>query len=349
MNPAPYTKLLILFLLTFSFTCQAELFSFEQRIPSHPSLGPNELAVIINKADPLSATLGEYYVAKRRIPKENVIYVSFPPGDKIMSRQQFASIKSHVDEVTPYNVQAYALTWIAPFRVDCMSITTAFAMGFDPEFCAKGCEPTKKNPYFNSLSHRPWADYRMRPTMSIAATSLKNGIDLIKRGVAADFSYPSGTAYLVSTTDKNRNVRSNFYPLLRKRLDPVFAIEQIRTNALKNKKDVLFYITGLKKVKKLETLHFHPGAIADHLTSAGGILTGSAQMSSLRWLEAGATGSYGAVVEPCNFVQKFPHPIVVMQHYLNGDTLIEAYWKSVAWPGQGIFIGEPLAKPFSLF
>ncbi len=72
-------------------------------------------------------------------------------------------------------------------------------------------------------------------------------------------------------------------------------------------------------------------------------------MSALRWLEAGATGSYGAVVEPCNFPQKFPHPTVLMQHYLNGDTLIEAYWKSVAWPGQGIFIGEPLAKPFSLF
>jgi hypothetical protein len=26
--------------------------------------------------------------------------------------------------------------------------------------------------------------------------------------------------------------------------------------------------------------------------------------------------------------------------------LIEAYWKSVRMPGQGIFIGEPLARPF---
>ena len=25
---------------------------------------------------------------------------------------------------------------------------------------------------------------------------------------------------------------------------------------------------------------------------------------------------------------------------------IEAYWKSVAWPGQGVFIGEPLARPY---
>ena len=29
-----------------------------------------------------------------------------------------------------------------------------------------------------------------------------------------------------------------------------------------------------------------------------------------------------------------------------GETLIEAYWKSVLMPGQGIFIGEPLAAPW---
>jgi uncharacterized protein (TIGR03790 family) len=90
-----------------------------------------------------------------------------------------------------------------------------------------------------------------------------------------------------------------------------------------------------------------PGAVADHLTSAGGVLTGSKQMSSIEWLKAGATGSYGAVIEPCNFVQKFPHPGIMMHYYIRGNSLIEAYWKSVAWPGQGIFIGEPLAKPFA--
>jgi hypothetical protein len=69
-------------------------------------------------------------------------------------------------------------------------------------------------------------------------------------------------------------------------------------------------------------------------------------MSALRWLEAGATGSYGTVTEPCNFVDKFPRPNIVIDRYLNGETLLEAYWKSVAWPGQGVFIGEPLARPF---
>jgi uncharacterized protein (TIGR03790 family) len=72
----------------------------------------------------------------------------------------------------------------------------------------------------------------------------------------------------------------------------------------------------------------------------------SGQMSSMRWLEAGATGSYGTVVEPCNIVQKFPNLPVVFNHYLQGETLIESYWKSMQMPGQGIFIGEPLAAPF---
>jgi len=53
------------------------------------------------------------------------------------------------------------------------------------------------------------------------------------------------------------------------------------------------------------------------------------------------------VVEPCNFQAKFPLPGVAMAHYLQGETLIEAYWKSVQMPGQGLFIGEPLARPFA--
>ncbi|MGH8742520.1 MAG: TIGR03790 family protein, partial [Burkholderiales bacterium] len=108
--------------------------------------------------------------------------------------------------------------------------------------------------------------------------------------------------------------------------------------------------TGAARVAGLQTLRFLPGAMADHLTSAGGALTGSGsgQMSALRWLEAGATASYGTVVEPCNLPQKFPDPAVAIGRYLAGDTLIEAYWKSVRMPGQGVFVGEPLAAPFAV-
>ncbi|HYQ72953.1 MAG TPA: TIGR03790 family protein, partial [Gammaproteobacteria bacterium] len=165
-------------------------------------------------------------------------------------------------------------------------------------------------------------------------------------GIEADASNPPGTAYLLSTTDKQRNTRARFYPGIRLLQSDRFRVEIIHTNQLQYRDDVMFYFTALARVPEIRTNRFLPGAIADHLTSAGGKLTGSRQMSSLRWLEAGATGSYGTVTEPCNFVQKFPRPNLVIDTYLNGETLLEAYWKSVEWPGQGVFIGEPLATPF---
>ncbi len=76
-------------------------------------------------------------------------------------------------------------------------------------------------------------------------------------------------------------------------------------------------------------------------------MTGSYQMSILDWIKAGTTGSYGAVIEPCNFPEKFSNPGLLMNYYLKGSSLIEAYWKSVEEPGQGVFIGEPLSSPFS--
>ena len=91
-----------------------------------------------------------------------------------------------------------------------------------------------------------------------------------------------------------------------------------------------------------------PGALADHLTSLGGdLLGGHNQGKAWQWIRAGATASHGTVSEPCNHLHKFPHPLWLMGHYAQGSTAIEAYWKSVAWPQQSLFIGEPLAAPFA--
>lgn len=311
------------------------------------SLGPRELAVIVNDADPLSIRIATYYRVQRGIPDENLIHVSFPANSNEMRPEQFAKIKALADAKTPGHIQAYALTWTKPYRVGCMSMTSAFALGFDEKYCASGCKPTQLSPYFNTASKQPFKDFGLRPTMSLAAETIEKAKELIDRGVKSDGSLPRGTGYLMDTSDKARNVRAAHYPEIMNMLGNDVHLERIRADSLVGKSDVLFYFTGLTKVTGLDSLSFLPGAIADHLTSAGGQLTGSSQMSSLRWIEAGATGSYGAVVEPCNFLPKFPHPGIVMERYLAGETLIEAYWKSVAMPGQGIFIGEPLAKPFA--
>jgi uncharacterized protein (TIGR03790 family) len=340
--------LAIAILLSLGVTLQSCFGHSDLAIAPPTSLTAQELAVIVNENDPLSLQIGRYYQQRRGIPDHNMIAIAFPPGQSVLSVNEFKRIKAQVDAKTPANVQAFALTWAAPYRVDCMSITTAFAAGFDQDYCAAGCWATQASPYFNSDSSSPYSDLQLRPTMAIAATSFAQAQALIDRGVASDGTFPQGTAYLMNTTDTARNVRAVVYPSVVTAVGSSFAIQIIKADSLERKPDIMFYFTGLSQVAKITTNQFRPGAIADHLTSVGGALTDSFQMSSLKWLEAGATGSYGAVIEPCNFLQKFPNPRIVMLHYLAGETLLEAYWKSVAWPGQGIFIGEPLARPFGI-
>jgi uncharacterized protein (TIGR03790 family) len=111
----------------------------------------------------------------------------------------------------------------------------------------------------------------------------------------------------------------------------------------------MFYLTGLTQVKQAATNSYLPGAVADSLTSFGGYLpSGNGQMPITTWLQAGLTGSYGTQEEPCNYTQKFPRATVLAARYRKGETLIEAYWKSVQAPGQGLFIGEPLARPWAV-
>lgn len=228
-----------------------------------------------------------------------------------------------------------------------MSVTSAFAFGFDERYCAKGCEPTAASPYFDSPSRAPYTEHGLRPAMLIAAPDLAAARALIARGVAADHTRPTGTAYLVVTDDRQRNQRTRRFGLARGLFDARHRVRILTAPGIVGRSDVTFYFTGTRRVPYLDTLAFRPGALADHLTSSGGVLDGTRQMSVLEWIAAGATGSYGTVVEPCNYPQKFPDPVVAMRHYLAGETLIEAYWKSVAWPGQGVFVGEPLARPYA--
>ncbi len=69
-------------------------------------------------------------------------------------------------------------------------------------------------------------------------------------------------------------------------------------------------------------------------------------MNALQWLEAGSTGSYGIISESYGATQKFPTASQMVPWYFMGRTLMESYWSAVELPGEGIFVGEPLASPF---
>lgn len=306
----------------------------------------DEIAVVYLDGDVLSERIARYYQQQRNIPPENLVAIKFDPSQTVVNPGHFAVQKRAIDAQLGGEIQAYALSWSQPYRVGCMGMTAAFAFGFNNAYCAQGCKPTKLSPYYHSASIAPYRDFDMRPAMMLAASNFDNARALIDRGIAADDTQPFGRAFFLKTSDATRSVREVYFDQLKKSFNHVLDIKTLEQNSIQNRGDILFYFTGAKKVEHIETLNYLPGAIADHLTSAGGALTDSSQMSAVRWLEAGASGSYGTAVEPCNLLEKFPNPLITIWHYLRGATLIEAYWKSVAMPGQGNFIGEPLAAPF---
>ena len=318
-------------------------------------LSSKDLGLVMNTADPYSVEVGEFYVHARHLTPEQVLRIELPVK-ATLTPEEFEPLKAAIDAHFGADIQALALAWTTPYAVSCNSITGALALGYDPALCADaapGCAPTRLSPYFNARTARPFSDLKMRPSMLLAAPDVPTAKGMIERGVKADHSLglrgaPPAHAYFTITTDKARSARAPLFPPPVALRGAGVVIHVEKTQALEHVDRVLLYETGATHVGKLDTIGWLPGALADHLTSFGGLLDNkSGQMSALEWISAGATASYGTVSEPCSHPQKFPHPQVLLLNYVQGSTAIEAYWKSVAWPLQGVFVGEPLAAPFA--
>ena len=328
-------------------------------LPNH-GLVASQLGLVVISGDATSEAMATYYQQARGVPAGNIVRVTLPAGAKAnasLDLASFTQLKAAVDAAMPANVQALLLVWRFPAQVTgstcSMSITSAMAFGFDARYCGAGLA-TKASSYYDSESTQPFTDLNMRPTMLLGTDTLDAAKALIDRGVQADGSQPGGTGWLIRTTDGPRSVRyTDFSPL------PSLWSGWLTLNYVDNsmgtasndvitgKTGVMFYFTGLPVTPQLASNSYRPGAVGDSLTSWGGDLAALyGQTPVTDWLTAGLTASYGTVEEPANYTEKFPKASVLMDHYWRGDTLIEAYWKSVQWPGQGLFVGEPLARPW---
>jgi uncharacterized protein (TIGR03790 family) len=327
---------------------------------------PSELAVLINDNDPQSVEVANYYQRARKIPDHNMIHLNFDqgklyPGFTVnhgIDPADFAVLKAEVDQAAGPEIQAFVISWSKPFRIARFnyyptnySITSAFTYGIDADhLTSNDCGAMPVNPYYGSRSTKPYTEYRIRPSMMLAGVNATNVEATIDKGLKADRTLPKGNGWFLKTADKARSAPrdQDFQRTVQSwnRPEALTMTYSVGRSELKNTRDILFYETGSARVGGLNTNTYVPGALADHLTSSGGDLFGTDQMSALRWLEAGVTASYGTVTEPCSFAEKFPAASVLVKNYFVGNTALEAYTKSVRWPAQGVFVGDPLARPF---
>jgi uncharacterized protein (TIGR03790 family) len=326
--------------------------------------------VVVNQNRTNSVQLGNDYCERRGVPPQNMLRltgwsggsISWSPGDFATNllNPLLAMIASRG---LTNQAQFVLLSMDIPYRVmdgtGQNSTTSALFYGFKtngaPVAGIDSCSLPDNSSNSYAYSELPFRQATPNTAatnsflaMMLTDTNLAGAESTLSRGVTADSSYPTQTVYLAKTDDDARNVRFVEFD------NAVFENQVVGNLAVnRNETDSTAFtnlfglMTGLWSFP-LATNEFVPGALGDNLTSFGGfILEGSAgQTTALAFLEAGAAGSYGTVIEPCNYTQKFPDPVDYF-YQARGFSLAEAYYQSVLNPFQGLFVGEPLAAPFA--
>ncbi len=178
--------------------------------------------------------------------------------------------------------------------------------------------------------------------------SVKEIVQYLKRSAAADGTHPDGTVYFMTNNDVRTKTRSPYFKSVAEAIRREGGKAAILEGSVPvGKQDVIGAMTGGAGVRWDAGSRMLPGAICENLTSFGGVLRhGGGQRPLTDFLQHGAAGSSGTVIEPYAIIDKFPHPIIHL-HYRRGCTLAESFYASLGAPYQLLVVGDPLCCPYA--
>ena len=172
---------------------------------------------------------------------------------------------------------------------------------------------------------------------------------MLARAAAADGTRPDGTVYFMKNGNVRSTARDRFFRPAADALDDLDVRAEILAGTLPEyRTDVAGVTVGAARFDWPKSGgRMLPGAIAEHLTSFGGVLDRDARQTTLaEWVRAGAAATGGTVVEPYALASKFPLPFVHL-HSARGLTACEAFGRSIASPYQYLSVGDPLCRPWA--
>jgi uncharacterized protein (TIGR03790 family) len=329
------------------------------------------VVVVVNQNSTNSVQLGNDYCEKRGVPPQNLFRMTTWTGgavswirsefegnlrDPLLAMLAAAGLTNQIEYVL--------LSMDIPYRVQdgdsANSTTSALFYGFKTNTAPPpGIPVTCSLPDYSSnsfaFSEMPFnlakpntAETNGFLTFMLTDDTLAGTETILSRGLAADGSFPTQAVYLEKTSDAARNVRFFSFDnaIFDSRVRGDSSVVRITSDST-SFTNIRGLLTGFANLG-LPANAFVPGAFGDSLTSfAGDLFENTGQSSLLVFLNAGAVASYGTVVEPCNYLQKFPDPLAYF-YQTRGFSLAEAYYQSLLNPYQGVFVGEPLCAPFAL-
>ncbi len=318
--------------------------------------------VIVNQNSTNSCELGNYFCERRQVPPENVLRINWAGGNISWSSGDFQTnlLTPLLDMLAARQltnqIDYVVLSMDIPFQTvydtnKVNSTTSALFYGLKDDTGPNWMDVTNSycasEQIFRQAKPASAPGYSFLTTM-LTAGSLAQAKLLVDQGVASDSTFPAQPVILAKTSDPSRNVRYHEFDNAIFNAQLLGNCALLRTNADSpwGQTNLLGYQTGLASFS-VSPNTFVPGAMADSLTSFGGIIFGpNSQTTLLAFINAGAAGSYGTVTEPSANTQKFPDP----QDYFyqaRGFSLAECYYQSLYAPYQGLIVGEPLAAPFA--
>lgn len=328
--------------------------------------------VVVNQNSTNSVQLANEYCELRGVPPQNVLRLTntWSGGAISCTLDEFQTnlFDPLMDLIQSRNltnqIEYVLLSMDLPYTVIGTngenSTTSVLFYGFKPDGSSPGlglptgCSLLDNSSNSYAFSELPFStappDMAMTNsflTMMLTDSNLVGAETILSRSVAADSTFPNQTVILAKTDDYVRNFRYFEFDnaIFDARLQEEYPIIYTNTD-FTGFTNILGLQTGLANLT-LATNAFVPGAIGDSMTSYAGMLfVDSEQVSLLSFLESGAAGSYGTVLEPCIYLQKFPNPLDYF-YQSRGFSLAESYYQSVQYPYQGLFVGEPLSAPFA--
>lgn len=198
----------------------------------------------------------------------------------------------------------------------------------------------------------PGSTYLLSAMLGVTSgrgNTVEEVIQYLKRSAAADGTHPKGTVYYVKNSNIRSRTRHDAFPAAVSELEELGVAAEIVEGILpRGKDDVQGAMIGTAVFDWQESEStILPGAICEHLTSAGGVMSAGASQTPLSvFLRHGAAGASGTVTEPYAIQAKFPTPRVHV-HYARGCTLAEAFYQSVSGPYQLLIVGDPLCRPWA--
>ena len=340
--------------------------------------GENVL-LVVNRNDPASRQIGDYYRVRRGIPRANICELATTSDEEIDWKTYEDQIERHISEcLTRAHLKEKVLylvtTMGVPLRIQGTgagfhslraSVDSELTLLYGKLKGQKfGREGAVANPFFMKrdapFQHSTFPIYLVTRLAAYDVADVKAMID---RSLAAR----NRGRFLLDLKSASDEMGNDWLRTAALLLPPKRVLLEESNRVLENEKDVIGYASwgsnDLNHSKRFLHFQWLPGAIATEYVSTNGrtfkrppdawnltswsdhahFFAGSPQSLSADLIHEGATGASGNVYEP--YLTACVRPDYLFPAYVQGRNLAESYYLGLMYLSwQGIILGDPLCS-----